>query len=171
MKFKTKSKLIVFVLSFLVWIALTSAWNIQEFIAGLVLALVVSLVAGDFLVTTVKKQKLLPRVLHFIKYLFVFLWEMIKANLHVAYIVLHPMLPIKPGIVKIKTRLTKESALTVLADSITLTPGTMSVDLNPETGELYIHWIDVQSKDPNDVEENTKNISLKFDKILSEVFE
>ncbi len=85
---------------------------------------------GSSLITTVKKEKLLPRVLVFIKYLFVFIWEMIKANLHVAYIVIHPMLPIKPGIVKIKTNLTKGSALTVLANSITLTPGTMSVDIN-----------------------------------------
>jgi len=155
----------------LVWIALTSAWDIQEVIAGLVLSIVVSLIAGNFLITTVKKKKLLPRFLQFIKYLFVFLWEMIKANLHVAYIVLHPMLPIKPGIVKIKTRLTKESALTVLANSITLTPGTMSVDINPETGEIYIHWIDIVSKEPTNVEENTKNISVVFEKILMEVFE
>jgi multicomponent Na+:H+ antiporter subunit E len=171
MKLETKSKLTVFVLSFLIWIALTSAWDLQEVIAGLILSLVVSLIAGGFLITTVKKKKLLPRTMAFIKYLFVFIWEMIKANLHVAYIVLHPKLPIKPGIVKIKTTLTKESALTVLADSITLTPGTMSVDINPETGELYIHWIDIVSKEPTEVEENTRNISLKFDKILSEVFE
>ncbi len=171
MKLETKSKLTVFVLSFLVWIALTSASDIQEVITGLVLSLAVSLIAGRFLITTVKKKKLLPRILAFIKYLFVFIWEMIKANLHVAYIVLHPMLPIKPGIVKIKTTLTKESALTVLADSITLTPGTMSVDINPEAGELYIHWIDIVSKEPTDITENTRNISLKFDKILSEVFE
>lgn len=171
MKLETKSKLTVFVLSFLVWIALTSASDIQEVITGLVLSLAVSLIAGRFLITTVKKKKLLPRILAFIKYLFVFIWEMIKANLHVAYIVLHPMLPIKPGIVKIKTTLSKESALTVLADSITLTPGTMSVDINPEAGELYIHWIDIVSKEPTDITENTRNISLKFDKILSEVFE
>lgn len=171
MKLETKSKLIVFVLSFLVWIALTSAWDIQEVIAGFVLAFAVSLIAGSSLITTVKKEKLLPRVLVFIKYLFVFIWEMIKANLHVAYIVIHPMLPIKPGIVKIKTNLTKESALTVLANSITLTPGTMSVDINPEAGEIYIHWIDIVSKEPTDIEENTKNISVVFEKILMEVFE
>ncbi|RJP66222.1 MAG: cation:proton antiporter [Ignavibacteriales bacterium] len=171
MKLETKSKLIVFVLSFLVWIALTSAWDIQEVLAGLVLSFVVSSLAGSFLITTVKKRKFLPRILAFIKYLFVFMWEMIKANFHVAYIVLHPMLPIKPGIVKIKTSLTKDSALTILADSITLTPGTMSVDINPEAGEIYIHWIDIVSKNPEDVDENTKNISVVFEKILMEVFE
>ncbi len=171
MKLETKSKLTVFVLSFLVWIALTSAWDIQEVIAGFIISLIVSSIAGGFLLTTVKKKNLLPRILAFIKYLFVFIWEMIKANLHVAYIVLHPMLPIKPGIVKIKTNLTKESALTVLADSITLTPGTMSVDINPKAGELYIHWIDIVSKEPTNVDENTKNISAVFEKILTEVFE
>jgi len=48
---------------------------------------------------------------------------MAKANIHVAYIVIHPLLPIKPGIVKVKTKLKRDSALTMLANSITLTPG------------------------------------------------
>jgi multicomponent Na+:H+ antiporter subunit E len=93
---------------------------------------------------------------------------MIKANLHVAYIVLHPKLPIKPGIVKIKTKLTKDSAITVLTNSITLTPGTLTVDVNPESKDLYVHWITVASKD---VEINTKLIGGRFEKLLMEVFE
>jgi multicomponent Na+:H+ antiporter subunit E len=81
------------------------------------------------------------------------------------------MLPIKPGNVKIKTSLNKDTARTILANSITLTPGTMSVDINPDKNEYYIHWIDVASSNPRDVNENTKKISSVFEKILKEIFE
>ena len=163
-----RSRLFVFIFSFLVWIALTSIRDLQEVIAGLIVAALVSIVAGKFLITSEKSEHIVKRFFSAIKYLFKFLWEMAKANLHVAYIVIHPNLPIKPGIVKIKTKLTKDSAITVLTNSITLTPGTLTIDVNPETRELYIHWIDVES---TDVEKNTKTIGGKFEKLLMEVFE
>ena len=171
MKIETRSRIVVFILSFLTWVALTSLWDFQEVIAGLIVATIVSLIAGKFLITTEKNRRIFIRILFLIKYLFTFFWEMIKANLNVAYIVVHPKLPIKPGIVKIKTNLLKDSARTILTNSITLTPGTMSVDINPVTNEIYIHWIKVKSKDPKDVKENTKNISQVFEKVLKEVFE
>jgi len=163
-----RSRLFVFIFSFLVWIALTSIRDLQEVVAGLIVAALVSIVAGKFLITSEKSEHIVKRFFSAIKYLFKFLWEMAKANLHVAYIVIHPKLPIKPGIVKIKTKLTKDSAITVLTNSITLTPGTLTIDVNPETRELYIHWIDVES---TDVEKNTKTIGGKFEKLLMEVFE
>jgi multicomponent Na+:H+ antiporter subunit E len=93
---------------------------------------------------------------------------MIKANLQVAVIVLHPLRPIKPGIVKIRTDLAKDTAITVLANSITLTPGTFTVDIDPEARMLYIHCITVEGID---ISENTRRIGAKFERILKEVFE
>jgi len=87
---------------------------------------------------------------------------------------LHPKMPIKPGIVKIKTSLKTESGITALANSITLTPGTLTVDLADEgQGDsrqtyLYIHWINVKS---DDVEEATKYIAWKFEWFLKKIFE
>jgi len=81
---------------------------------------------------------------------------------------LHPRLPINPGIVKVKTKLTTDTALTFLANSITLTPGTMSVDIDKDNGILYIHWIDVKTKD---VESATKIIVERFEKILKKIFD
>ncbi len=97
-----------------------------------------------------------------------FLWECFKANLDVAYRVLHPQLPIYPGIVKVRTKLTTDTALTFLANSITLTPGTMSVDIDKDNGILYIHWIDVKTKD---VESATKIIVDRFEKVLKKIFD
>ena len=163
-----RSRLFVFIFSFIVWIALTSMTDIQELIAGILVSALVSIVAGKFLITSKKSEHIFKRIISSIHYLFKFIWEMAKANLHVAYIVIHPNLPIKPGIVKIKTNLTKDSAITILTNSITLTPGTLTVDINPETNELYIHWIDILS---TDVEKNTKTIGGKFETLLTEVFE
>jgi multicomponent Na+:H+ antiporter subunit E len=97
-----------------------------------------------------------------------FLWECFKANLDVAYRVLHPRLPIHPGIVKVRTKLTTDTALTFLANSITLTPGTMSVDIDKDNGILYIHWIDVKTKD---VELATRIIVDRFEKVLKKIFD
>ena len=165
---KLRSRIIVFVLSFLTWLALTGNPNRQQVIVGLLVSALVSLSAGHFLVTTVKKNSLFKRCIYGVGYLFVFIWEMIKANVHVAYIVLHPKLPINPGIVRIRTALKKDTSLTVLCNSITLTPGTLTVDIHPRGGYLYIHHIDVKSEDTG---ENTSLIGARFEPILMEVFE
>ena len=55
-------------------------------------------------------------------------------------------MPIRPGIVKIKTTLRSEFAKTLLANSITMTPGTITVDIIGD--EMYIHWIFIRSEDP-----------------------
>ncbi|MBN2413715.1 Na+/H+ antiporter subunit E [candidate division KSB1 bacterium] len=168
MKIEMKSRIVVFVLAYLVWLALTHIGDIQEVIAGFIISIVVALIAGKFFITTKKQKGTVRRIIAAVIYIFKFLWEMIKANFHVAYIVIHPMLPIKPGIVKIRTRLSKDSAITILTNSITLTPGTLTVDLNPDKKEIYVHCIDVISAD---VEENTRNIGNRFESILTEVFE
>ena len=165
---KLKSRIIVFFLSLLVWLALTEIGNWQEILVGALLSIIVSLIAGHFLLTSEKQKGLFHRLVSAVLYFFKFLMEMIKANVHVAYIVIHPKVPINPGIVKIKTGLTKESAITVLTNSITLTPGTLTIDVNPEKKEIYVHWIDVLS---TDVEGATQQIAAKFEKLLMEVFE
>jgi multicomponent Na+:H+ antiporter subunit E len=167
MKKHTQSRIILFVLAFLAWLGLTAGGGVQEVAAGAVVALVVALAAGRF-VSGFPRKGFARRVAFAVRYVFRFLWEMIKANLQVAAIVLHPLRPIKPGIVKIRTGLTKDTAMTVLANSITLTPGTFTVDIDPEARSLYIHCITVEG---TDIGENTRRIGGKFERILKEVFE
>jgi multicomponent Na+:H+ antiporter subunit E len=83
-----------------------------------------------------------------------------------AYRVLHPELPISPGIVKVKTEMTSPLGRTFLANYITLTPGTLTVDMEGEY--LYIHWIYVMTED---VEKATGIIAGRFESILKRVFE
>jgi len=129
-------------------------------------SILAALLFGKKLVVNLGKAFCVHRWIAFVHYIPVFLWEMLKANLDVAYRVLHPKLPINPGIVKIKTGLKNELAQTMLANSITLTPGTMTVDIDGD--DLYIHWIDVKAQG---VEEASQRIASRFEKILARVFE
>jgi len=114
-----------------------------------------------------RKRPAITRLLWALAYIPVFFWYMVVANFDVAYRVLHPRLPIRPGIVRVKTTLKSEAGRTVLANSITLTPGTMSVDIRDD-GTLYIHWINVQAED---VEGATRKIVAPFEKLLLRIFE
>jgi multicomponent Na+:H+ antiporter subunit E len=128
----------------------------------------VTFLSGDLFSRRPQHFGNLSRYLWFCYYLPVFLWECLKANIDVARRVLNPKLPINPGIVKVKTSLKSDTALTFLANSITLTPGTFCVDINQEEGVLYIHWIDVKSQD---YEKATQMIVTKFENILRHIFE
>lgn len=75
-----------------------------------------------------------------------FLRALVKANVEMAAIVLHPELPIRPAFVRVQTRLTHPVARLILANAITLTPGTLSVDIEGDT--LLVHWVVADSTDP-----------------------
>lgn len=163
-----KSRIILFILAFLIWAFLTWPLDLQHAIVGILICAFVSYVTGDMFTKRPHVFKSINRYLWFLYYIPLFIWECIKANLDVAYRVGHPDLPIKPGIVKVKTTLKSDTALTFLANSITLTPGTMSVDIDPENGFLYIHWINVREED---VQKATGLIVKKFENILKRIFE
>ena len=91
---------------------------------------------------------------------------MAKANIDVAYRVITGK--INPGIVKISPGLKTDLGITLLADSITLTPGTLSVDIDEKNNDLYIHWINVHVED---LEGATQKIVSRFEKILVNIFE
>ncbi len=164
----TKSRLLLFLLAFLVWMSLTWPPDLQHLLVGVIVSVFVSFMTGDMFVKRPHHFMQPARYLWFFYYIPLFIWECIKANIDVAYRVGHPDMPIKPGIVKVKTTLKSDTALTFLANSITLTPGTMTVDIDPENGILYIHWIDVRHKD---VEKATEAIVKTFEDVLRRIFE
>ena len=137
-------------------------------IVGIFVAGLLSFLTGDMFVKRPHIFKHLSRYLWFLYYVPLFIWECLKANIDVALRVSHPDLPINPGIVKVKTTLKSDTALTFLANSITLTPGTMSVDIDQENGFLYIHWIDVKTKE---IPKATEIIVQKFESVLRRIFE
>ncbi len=165
-----KLRIVLFLIAFLVWSLLNWVPDWQHLLVGIFVAWFVAFISGDLFIQRPQILKQYPlRYWYFIvDYLPKFLWECIKANVDVAWRVLHPELPINPGIVKVKTRLKSDTALTFLANSITLTPGTLSVDIDRDNSVLYVHWIDVKAKD---VEPATRIIVERFEKILKKIFD
>ncbi|MFT4569903.1 MAG: multicomponent Na+:H+ antiporter subunit E [Hyphomicrobiaceae bacterium] len=74
-----------------------------------------------------------------------FLLELVKSNLAVVRIVMHPRLPIRPGIIAYRTTLRTQIGLATLANLITLTPGTLTLDVDQEAGLLFIHTIAIDN--------------------------
>jgi multicomponent Na+:H+ antiporter subunit E len=165
-------RLVYFVLAFLVWVLVTWPFrdgriDLQVVVAGLIAAFLVAVLFHEILPKEHHVFLSPVRVFWFLVYVPVFLYYVLRANLDVVYRALHPALPIRPGIVKIRTNLKTDSAITALANSITLTPGTLTVDLTDD-GFLYVHWINVAS---DDVEQATRLIAQKFEWFIRKIFE
>ena len=156
----------VFFLSMIFWLMLTFEFTISNLIVGAVASLITSVIFTRFFVKNVYKLIQPKRYFWFLVYLVVFIWECIKANIDVAYRVLHPAMPIRPGIVKVKTTLKSDLAKMLLANSITMTPGTITVYIIDDY--LYIHWIYIKSEDP---EVYTKIITGAFEKYIKRIIE
>lgn len=149
----------------LVWIMFTSTFASQELVVGAVVTMFISMMSISTFTCCTLKILSPVRMFWMVYYLFHFIVALIKANLDVARRVINPALPINPGVVKFKTKLTTNYSKMVLANSITLTPGTLTVDVIGDT--FYIHWIDVTTTDP---EEAFTEIAESFEKILLKIF-
>jgi multicomponent Na+:H+ antiporter subunit E len=142
--------------AFIIYLILTmetgsvGLWSLAELIVGVVFAVVVGLIGGGILAKgRANYKKLLNprRWAYFLVYLVgPFFFAMLKANLDVAYRVITGK--IKPGIVKISPGLESDLAVMLLANSITLTPGTLTVDVDKDNN-FYIHWINVTNTKPS----------------------
>ncbi len=135
---------------FLFWVLVSSAIDVQHILLGIVAAVVVSHFSSELLFHKGQAPPSIKAVPLFVLYLAHLSFEIIRANVHVAKIVLDPQLPISPRIVKFKTRLKGETAKASLANSISLTPGTLTIDvigsdiyvhaLTEETAKMVKHW-------------------------------
>ncbi len=160
----------VSVVSFITWLALTFSPGmsldafVQEVMVGLIVALVVAALTYRYLPNASVRYFHPKRLAYLFIYAIVFIWEMIKANFNMARIVLSPKLPLKPGIVRITTDLESDFSRLLLGNSITLTPGTMTMEV--KGNELYIHWVQVC----DDLSQAGDIIKGAFEKWLKGVF-
>lgn len=163
---RLKNFIYLFTFLIAIWLALTTTFQWQELSVGIFISLVLALFLNKNYLKLGLPPLSIKRIIFFILYIFVLFIEIIKANFDVAYRVIHPKMPIKPGIIIIKTELKQDIAKMILANSITLTPGTFTLDIKGD--ELLIHWIYVRSEK---MDESTKIIGQKFEKYLKVVFE
>jgi len=154
-------------LIFVLWLVLFWAWTDPwMYVTGLVVALLIGAALGKVFPAGGEKALDPRRWFYAAVYLPYLLYWCARANLDVAWRVIHPDVPIRPGIVKVRTSLTGEMAKTFLANSITLTPGTLTIDI--DGSDLYIHWINI---DTDDAAERTARICGRFEPLLRRIFE
>ena len=105
------------------------------------------------------------RLYHFVLYTCIFLVELVRANINMMRYVYAPRIKIKPGIVRIRTKLHTPVGRLALASSIALTPGSLVIDMDDDS--LFVHWLDVKTTDPH---EATRAIAGAFEEHLEKTF-
>src|SRR5690554_1940116 len=127
----------------IVWVFLTGTINVINFVFGFILSFLVL-----WLISYNERSKkyfvIAPRIISFAFY---FLYQLVKANLQVAADVITPKFYMEPGIVKYPLNAKTDLEITLLANVITLTPGTLSLDVSDDRKVLYIHAMYVSDKD------------------------
>ncbi|MCL0056159.1 Na+/H+ antiporter subunit E [Dehalococcoidia bacterium] len=150
---------LTFILLFGFWLLLSGQMDIMHLGLGLVCSLLVALFSHDLLI---KEGTRLTIFMRFIPFLGWLVLQIIIANINVARRVIDPKMPILPGIIKFRSNLKSDVAQTTLANSITLTPGTMTVDV--VGGDFYIHCLAIED------EEKILDIERKFERQVERLF-
>jgi multicomponent Na+:H+ antiporter subunit E len=123
----------------IVWVALTGEYEAGNFAVGFILAFLVLRLTqhSDTAVRYVKRVRLL---IYFIGF---FLKELVVSSLRVVAVVLSPTMKMQPAVVAIPLAVTSEAAITMLGTLITLTPGTLTLDVSTDHSTMYVHAMNV----------------------------
>lgn len=143
------------------WAALLGEFTIINLLAGFALGYAM-LWMMQFILSS---SGYFTKTRQIIELLVLFLWELIKANLRVSYSVFVPS-SMRPGIIGIPLDLKSDLGILTLANMITLTPGTLSLDVSDDKKVLYVHGIVVE-----DPESFISEIKDGFERKVKEVFE
>jgi len=149
----------------LIWLIANGTLATDSVLTGVVITATIALAFAAFSrVYSVVRWS--PRVIFtYLQYFGVFIHELVKANFNVMRYVFSPRIDIHPGIVEIKTQLRSPIGRLALANSITLTPGTLVVDIRGDS--LFIHWINVTATDPVAA---TQEVAGRFEKYLKVIY-
>lgn len=138
-----RSQFLTNILLMLMWVFLTGSYEVSSFSFGFLIGFIIMWIIGSHKGSN-KYVKILPRIVGFIFY---FIYEVIVANIQVAYEVMTPNLYVKPGIIKIPLDVETNTEISILANLITLTPGTLSIDVSDDKKVLYVHSMYVTDRD------------------------
>lgn len=169
--------IITTILCFLTYLLLTTGsgdilnlWSLEEIILGIIFSIIVGFISRKIFIKKSFRMLNPFRWFTFIIYIIgPFFIEMAKANIDVAYRVITGK--INPGIVKISPEIKTDLGITLLANSITLTPGTLCVDIDEDTNDLYIHWINVKKEALEKKPVDSKYICGNFPKWVRRIAE
>ncbi|MGM0591852.1 MAG: Na+/H+ antiporter subunit E [Halobacteriota archaeon] len=130
-------------------VSLTPTRLAEEFVIGLVVGMPVAFAVRNFYPEGTNLARSARVAPYASLYVLAFLKELITANVDVAYRVLAPSMPISPTVIEVPLRVQTSLAITTIANSISLTPGTLTMDHDQQTNTLYVHSID--GSDPDSI--------------------
>jgi len=146
----------------LVWLLLVNSLSPGQVVLGLILGLALPLIAGPFL----SQPMAIRRPLTLLRFLAVVAYDIVTANIAVARLILSPGRPVRPAFVVLPLTLRTDLAISLLANTICLTPGTVSARLSLDQQELLIHALDL-----DDPQALVETIRRRYETPLREVFE
>lgn len=147
------------VLAFL-WVFMNGDFTVGTFVTGYIIGLVAVYILRNFL----PGRFYLKRLYWIIKLIFIFIIELIKANIEVVRIVMTPKIDIHPGFYAYPNDLEEEWEVALLSTLITLTPGTVVVAISEDYSVIYIHGLDME-----DADLEINNIKTSFENVIKEV--
>jgi multicomponent Na+:H+ antiporter subunit E len=142
------------------WAAITGLFTWSNVLVGFILAYPVLFIAQR----AVGSSSYFRRIDHVLRFAVFYVWELILANLRVAYDVLTPRLRMRPGVVAIPLDAKTDAEITLLANLITLTPGSVSLDVSSDRRFLYLHAMYI-----DDVEEFRESVKNSIERRVLEV--
>jgi multicomponent Na+:H+ antiporter subunit E len=119
-----------------VWSGLLGGITLENLVSGFVVSYVILYFVTRGMRGHDRFFGRLPKFLGFVVY---YMWELVKSNAIIAYDVLTPTHHMKPGVIGIPLEARTDLEITVLANLITMTPGTLSLDVSPDRKTLYVH--------------------------------
>lgn len=146
----------------IVWLMLNTTVSLGHIILGTALAIIIPLLCAPLRVP----QPKMKRPFKALTYIFVVLKDIIVANFEVAFLVVGPMHKIKPGLVAVPLDIHGALPITVLASTVTMTPGTVSADVSNDQKWLYVHVLDM----PDDEQEVIDLIKQRYESRVKEIF-
>lgn len=145
----------------LTWAAVTGSFTLANIVFGFVLAsAALYLIRGQ-----VGSLGYFRRAGRIVSLTLLFLYELMMSAWKVAVLVMTPKMDLKPGIFAYPLRVDRDFEITLLANLITLTPGTLSVDVSEDRRFLYVHAIDC-----SDADQTRRDIADGFERKIMEAF-
>ncbi len=165
--------MLLFAALLLLWILMSGSLELAEWVAGSMAAMIVVVLTGNSRVGGDHESGSLilstSALLALLRYTVLFIRALVRANLDMARRVLSPSLPLDPVLVEVETELRSSIGKLMLANSITLTPGTLTVEL--EQNRLLIHWVDgsalgIDMGSDERLQQATREIAASFEQQL-----
>lgn len=142
-------RILTFSILFGLWLILSGQYDSFHITLGVISCAIVVMFSGDLLFGPSRITDVVRHWLGIGAYIPWLLYQILLANFHILYVVLHPKMMdlIDPNIIRFQSSLKSELALVVFANSITLTPGTITVYVSVD-GDFRVHAIDKKSGEP-----------------------